>query len=175
MIEKKGHGCLSGCFVWAMFGGMALMLTAVALRFEIWILMAFALLCLYIARQFTSKKQLRLPESSVHLRRYAFGAQVAGIEHAADGLQQRARGVRGQIVPAQQRLDRRVGRHLRFDQVTGGGQRNVHPDGGWGLGRPAARRSGRGNGHDEGQRPGANQHSVITYRPDSSPACAPEL
>ena len=41
--QKKGRGFLSGCFIWTMFGGMALMLTLVALRFEIWILMAFAL------------------------------------------------------------------------------------------------------------------------------------
>jgi hypothetical protein len=44
MSQQKSRGFLSGCFVWTMFGGMALMLTAVALRFEIWILMAFAIL-----------------------------------------------------------------------------------------------------------------------------------
>ncbi len=65
--------------IWLVFGGLALALFAVAVRFDLWVLGAFGLLSLFLARQLTHPRRNLLPEESIRLRVYAFAVQAAGV------------------------------------------------------------------------------------------------
>ena len=65
--------------------GMAGSLVLVALMFEVWVLIAFAILAYFLSRMFAPKQARRRsePERSARLRQIAFAAQVAGMFAAA--------------------------------------------------------------------------------------------
>ncbi len=66
-----------------MLYGLALLLVVWGIDTQVWVMGAFALLSIFLARQIGKKKAARRPEHSIPLRRIAFAAQTAGILAAA--------------------------------------------------------------------------------------------
>lgn len=77
--NRRGLGRLRSVVIWLVMGGLALVLFAVAVRFDLWVLGAFGLLSLFLARQLTHPRHSRLPEESVRLRLYAYAVQASGV------------------------------------------------------------------------------------------------
>jgi len=76
---QTGLGMARRIVIWLVFGGLALVLFAVALQFDLWVLGAFGLLSLFLARQLTHPRRNLLPEESIRLRIYAYSVQAAGV------------------------------------------------------------------------------------------------
>src|SRR5687768_6819102 len=59
--------------------GVALLLAGAALYLEMWVLFAFSLLSLFLARQLSKGKAINAPEHSMRLRQITFVAQCSGL------------------------------------------------------------------------------------------------
>lgn len=77
-MQEKRSGCFS-TLIRLMLVGMAVILFAGAVAYELWVLGAFAILALLMVRQFGQKKAVHEPEASTYLRVLTFAAQATGM------------------------------------------------------------------------------------------------